>query len=95
MITVKHDVKCAGLALARLISRDSKLQAPGFDAARVAKSYETESDCKVFVTVVSAVARCLSEKLDDRPTATQFRALLGVRNASVDLSALCSLAAKT
>ena len=95
VITDKHDVKCAGLALARLVTGDAKLNERGFDAAAVIKSCKSvaEDERKLFETIVNAVATCLREKSDERPSAAAFRAMLGDRNASVDLRALTSLAA--
>ena len=93
-ITVKHDVKCAGLALARIVTGDAKLSQFGFNADAVITTCTATNvnERKLFATVVNAVASCLREKNDERPTASELRAALGDRNASVDLNALISLA---
>ena len=94
VITDKHDVKCAGLVLARLISGDAKVQAHAFNSSANVKAskLEAENDRKLFATTVQAITRCLSDNLDERPTAAELRSLLGDRDLSVDLIAFCSLA---
>ena len=94
VITDKHDVKCAGLVLARLISGDAKLQAHAFNPSAIIKECKlaNEDERMLFATIVKAAALCLREELDERSTAAEFRSLLGDRDSLVDLSALCLLA---